>query len=265
MKLSKLLSAAVVACTLALNAMPLASSAAVTSIFGPGDLIKGSGDTVYYFATDGKRYVFTNSKAYFTWYPDFSGVKQIPDGLLGTIPLARQNVTYRPGKKMVKITTDPKVYAVDQGGVLRHVGSEELAETLYGLSWKSQIDDIADAFFINYKVGTPIQTASDYQPANVMTLTTTIAQDKQLDETAATISIGSVANGFVPTSLTVKKGTTVTWTNEDSALHSVVGSGWQSQELKYHESFQKQFNTVGSFDYHCGLHPVMQGTIHVVQ
>lgn len=265
MKLSKLIRAAVVTGALALSAMPLASNAAVTSIFAPGDLIKGSGDTVYYYGNDGTRYVFPNSKTYFTWFTDFSKVKQIPDGLLGTIPLARQNITYRPGKKMVKITTDPKVYVVDQGGVLRHVGSEQLAETLYGIAWKNQIDDIPDPFFINYKVGTPIQTASDFQPANVLTLTTTIAQDKQMDETAATISIGTVDYGFVPATITVKKGATVTWTNQDSALHSVVGNGWQSQEMKYHESYQKQFNTVGSYDYHCGLHPVMQGTINVVQ
>jgi len=264
MKLSKLIRAAVVMGTLALTALPLASNAAVTSIFGPGDLIKGSGDTVYYFGTDGRRYVFPNSKTYFTWFEDFSKVKQIPDGLLSTISLARYNVTYRPGKKMVKITTDPKVYVIDQGGILRHVGSEQLAQTLYGLAWKNQIDDIPDAFFINYKVGTPIQTASDFQPANVMTLTTTIAQDRQLDDTAATVTIGTVSNGFVPATMTIKKGTTVTWTNQDSALHTVVGSGLQSQELKYQDSYQKKFDTVGSFDYHCGIHSVMQGTINVV-
>jgi len=265
MKLAKLFRAAVVTGTIALSALPLASNAAVTSIFSPGDLIKGSGDTVYYYGNDGTRYVFPNSKTYFTWFTDFSKVKQIPDGLLGTIPLARQNITYRPGKKMVKITTDPKVYVVDQGGILRGIATEQLAQTLYGISWKNQVDDIPDAFFINYKVGTPIQTASDYQPANVLTLTTTIAQDKQMDETAATISIGSASTGYVPATLTVKKGTTVTWTNQDSTTHNVVGSGWQSQQLKYRESFQKQFNTVGSFDYHCGDHPVMQGTINVVQ
>jgi len=264
MKLPQLIRAAVVTSTLVLSTLPLASNAAVTSVFGPGDLIKGSGDTVYYYGTDGRRYVFPNSKTYFTWYNDFSKVKQIPDGLLSTIPLARSNVTYRPGKKMVKITTDPKVYAVDQGGILRGIASEQLAQTLYGISWKNQVDDIPDAFFINYKVGTPIQTAADFQPANVMTLTTTIAQDKQLDDTAATISIGTVSNGFVPATMTIKKGTTVTWTNQDSALHTVIGNGFQSQELKYQESYQKRFDTVGSYDYHCGIHPVMKGTINVV-
>ena len=249
--------------TMALLAAPLASHAAVTQTFSAGDLIKGSMDTVYYFASNGKRYVFPNSKTYFTWYKDFSGVKTISDGQLSTIPLGG-NVTYRPGYKIVKITTDPRTYVIDQGGVLRHVTSESLAQTLYGISWKNQIDDLPDPFFINYKVGTPIQTASDYQPDNVKTLTTTIAQDKQFDNTTLTVSIGSVSNGFVPTTDTVKTGTTVVWTNRDNMVHNVVGSNFNSGDIQPGASYSHQFNTAGSFDYSCTIHPAMQGTINVV-
>jgi plastocyanin len=254
---------ATVAATISLVVTPIASQAAVTTAFGPGDLIKGSGSTVYYFGQDGKRYVFPNDKTYFTWFSDFSKVKQIPDNMLSTIPL-KNNVTYRPGKKMVKITTDPKTYVVDQGGILRHVTSESLAQTLYGLSWKNQIDDIPDPFFINYKIGTPIQTASDYNPGNTMTLTTTIAQDKQLDETKMTVTIGDKSAGFVPTSITIKKGTEVTWYNNDSSEHMVQGNGFSSSMLKYGQSWSYQFNTVGSFDYKDPNFTVMQGTVNVV-
>jgi len=253
---------AAVASTLAMVAAPLATNAMMTTAFSYGDLIKGTGDTVYYLASNGKRYVFPNSKTYFTWYTDFKTVKQIPDGTLSTIPLGG-NVTYRPGIKMVKITTDPKVYAVDQGGFLRHVASEQLAETLFGLAWKSRIDDVPDAFFVNYRVGTQIQTASDYNPANVATQTTTINQDKQFDETKITVSIGSVSNGFVPTSVTVKKGTTVTWVNQDNMVHNVSGNGFASGDIKYGESYSHTFNTAGSYNYNCTIHPVMQGTVNV--
>lgn len=260
--LKKLSRLAAVASTLAMVAAPLATHAMTTTAFSHGDLIKGSGDTVYYLGSNGKRFVFPNSKTYFTWYKDFSTVKQIPDGLLATIQLGG-NVTYRPGIKMVKITTDPKVYAVDQGGFLRHVGSEQLAETLFGLAWKSRIDDVPDSFFVNYRVGTQIQTASDYNPANVSTLTTTISQDKQLDETKITVSIGSVSNGFVPTTLTVKAGTTVTWVNQDNMVHNVTGNGWSSGDLKYGQTFSHTYNSVGSHDYKCTIHPTMQGTVNV--
>lgn len=265
MRMSKLAGALALATSLGLAFSPLATHAAVTTAFGPGDLIKGSGSTVYYLATDGHRYVFPNEKTYFTWYKDFSLVKQIPDGMLSTMPLARANVTYRPGVKMLKVTTDPRTYVVDQGGVLRLVASEQMAQTLYGISWKNLIDDLPDAFFANYRRGTPLLTAADYKPADVTTQTTTIAMDKQLDASQVTVTIGTVENGFVPPTLTIKKGATVTWVNNDSNEHIVVGGWGQSQSLKYQESYVHAFNTVGSFDYHDDTHPVMKGTVNVVQ
>src|SRR3989338_5981385 len=101
-------------------AFPNVASAATLAA---GDLIKASGPAVYYYAADGKRYVFPNEKTYFTWYSGFSSVKTITDAELAAVMIGG-NVTYRPGVKMVKITTDPKVYAVSNGGVLRHVPSE---------------------------------------------------------------------------------------------------------------------------------------------
>lgn len=244
---------------------PLATRAEVTTAFSPGDLIKGTQfSTVYYFGPDGRRYVFPNDKTYFTWYSDFSKVKTVPDGVLGAIPLGKSNVTYRPGFKMVKITTDPKTYVVDQGGVLRHVPNEEIAKTLYGISWNNKIDDIPDPFFINYKVGTPLSSASDFKPADVMTGTPTIAIDKQFDEKAVTVTISSQSNGFVPATTTIKTGSTVTWTNNDIVAHSVVGTGFESAVLQPGQTYTKTFSFAGSFDYHCGVHPVMNGTINVV-
>ena len=252
MNLSRVLSSLSAAVLLVSVLAPTSAFAATTGAFNSGDLIKGSGSTVYYFAANGKRFVFPNEKTYFTWYRDFSTVKQITDGQLATIPLGG-NVTYRPGRKMIKITTDPKVYAVDQGGFLRHVASESLAQTLYGISWKGNIEDVPDAFFTNYRSGTEIQTASDY-----------INQDKQFDETHVTVTIGSVSNGFVPTTLTVKRGTTITWTNADITEHTVTGAGMNSGMIAPGATFSHQFNTVGAFDYHCSLHTVMQGTINVI-
>lgn len=112
-------------------------------------------DAVYYCANDGKRYVFPNDKIYFSWYDDFSTVETVSADILASVPLGG-NVTYRPGTSLVKITTDPKVYAVDTGGILRWVTSEDIAESLYGSNWKDAVEDIPDAFFINYRIGLPI-------------------------------------------------------------------------------------------------------------
>jgi hypothetical protein len=117
-----------------------------------GDLIKGSLPAVYYCGSDGKRYVFVNDKAYFTWYSDFSKVKTVSDSTLASIMIGG-NVTYRPGVRMVKIQSDPKVYAVSRGGTLRWISSEATAVSLYGTDWAKLVDDVADSFFVNYTVG----------------------------------------------------------------------------------------------------------------
>lgn len=116
-------------------------------------------DAVYYCGADGKRYVFPNSKIFFSWYEDFSDVQTITPEELASIPIGGA-VTYRPGTRLIKITTDPKVYAVSRGGELRWITSEEIAETLYGSGWAKQVEDLPDAYFANYRIGEPINYAT---------------------------------------------------------------------------------------------------------
>ena len=144
---------------------PLSSVSAQT--LSPGTLIKGSTSAVYYYATNGTRLVFPNEKTYFTWYTDFSDVLTITDTELAAIPLGG-NVTYRGGERLVKIVSDPKVYAVAHGGVLRWVQTETVAQALYQSNWAQHVDDISDAFFTNYTLGAPIAQASDFSPSNEM-------------------------------------------------------------------------------------------------
>ncbi len=128
-----------------------------------GDLIKSSGPAVYYYGADGKRYVFPYLKVYQSWYSDFSSVKIITDEQLATIIIGG-NVTYKPGVKMVKINTDPKVYAVAANGTLRWVKTEQIAKDLYGDNWANLVEDVPDAFFVNYQMGEPIELSSDFIP-----------------------------------------------------------------------------------------------------
>lgn len=123
-----------------------------------GDLIKASTPAVYYLADDGKRYVFPNEKTFKTWFSDFSGVKVLSDAELAAIQIGG-NITYRSGTSLVKITTDPKVYAVSPGGMLHHIGSEQIAMDLFGSDWNQQIHDVPDAFFTNYSVGQAINSS----------------------------------------------------------------------------------------------------------
>lgn len=83
---------------------------------------------------------------------------------------------------------------------------------------------------------------------------------------------------FNPADLSVKKGTTVVWTNKDSVKHTVVSaskemgaarapadSDFKSEALNKGESFEFQFNKAGVYDYICGIHPYMKGRITVVE
>lgn len=121
-----------------------------------GSLVRTSASpSVYYCGSDGKRYVFPNAQTYATWYDGFSTVKTITGDELANIRLGG-NVTYRPGVKLVKIQTEPKVYAVDKNGTLRWVASPEVATKYYGASWAKKVEDIPDTFFTNYTIGQPI-------------------------------------------------------------------------------------------------------------
>lgn len=71
---------------------------------------------------------------------------------------------------------------------------------------------------------------------------------------------------FVEKNITVKAGTTVTWTNNDIAPHTVTsdtGSVLDSGNLSLGQSFSMTFNTPGTYNYHCAIHPSMTGTVTV--
>jgi hypothetical protein len=130
-----------------------------------GDVDTQHDTAVYYVATDGRRHAFSNHKIYFTWYADFAGVQEISLEKLSSIPLGT-NVTYKPGVKMVKFTTDDKAYAVSKGGMLHWVTTEAAAIELYGDKWNENIDDISDAFYLDYGFGPPdIASIADFDPA----------------------------------------------------------------------------------------------------
>lgn len=134
---------------------------------------------VYYVGSDGKRYVFPTEKTYLTWYSDFSGVKEISATELASYMIGG-NVTYRPGMRMIKIQSDPKVYAITKGGILKEIGSETVAKALYGATWNKQIDDLPDAFFINYKIGSKISEAANYVVDTEKSASASINIDKGL-------------------------------------------------------------------------------------
>ncbi len=70
---------------------------------------------------------------------------------------------------------------------------------------------------------------------------------------------------FLPQRITVKPGTTVTWTNDDDDSHTVTSSAklFKSRPLDTGDKFSFTFTTPGAYAYFCSLHPHMTGTIVV--
>ncbi|MFA5413502.1 MAG: cupredoxin family copper-binding protein [Patescibacteria group bacterium] len=68
---------------------------------------------------------------------------------------------------------------------------------------------------------------------------------------------------FSPPSVTIAAGGEVTWTNRDSANHTVTGEDWGSELFGKDQSFTKKFETPGVYPYHCVPHPNMTGRIIV--
>lgn len=76
------------------------------------------------------------------------------------------------------------------------------------------------------------------------------------------VSIKDLA--FDPSSITVRAGDTVTFTNNDTVTHSVIGDGGiNGGDLGSGESYKETFETAGTFNYHCATHPFMEGEVVV--
>lgn len=72
---------------------------------------------------------------------------------------------------------------------------------------------------------------------------------------------------FKPDVIKVKKGTTITWTNKDPTKHTVSseeGNYLDSQLINKGQTYQKTFDTVGTYKYHCKPHPDMIAVVIVV-
>lgn len=69
---------------------------------------------------------------------------------------------------------------------------------------------------------------------------------------------------FNPSTITIKKGESINWTNEDGPAHTATGAGFDSKILATGKSYSHTFNDAGTFDYRCTIHPSMKGQVVVL-
>ena len=80
------------------------------------------------------------------------------------------------------------------------------------------------------------------------------------------VAIGMMGLAFGPKDVTVKKGTKITWTNEEDIPHNVVaedGADFQSDTFGKGKTFSFTPKADGTINYVCTIHPGMEGTITV--
>lgn len=70
---------------------------------------------------------------------------------------------------------------------------------------------------------------------------------------------------FEPMTITIAAGQTVRWFNDDTAPHTVsaIDRSWDSGDLPPGASFERRFDTPGTYPYLCRYHPRMTGTVQV--
>jgi plastocyanin len=71
---------------------------------------------------------------------------------------------------------------------------------------------------------------------------------------------------FMPAELTVAAGTTVEWVNQDDIPHTVVSDDkktFKSKALDTDDKFSFTFNTPGTYNYFCSIHPKMTAKVIV--
>jgi plastocyanin len=95
-----------------------------------------------------------------------------------------------------------------------------------------------------------------------------LVKDVTIPTNAATMG----DKAYSPNPIDVKVGEGVTWTNDDSQIHTATsgaagaadaGSVFDSGILSPDATFDFVFDTAGTYDYHCTMHPQMVGTVNV--
>jgi plastocyanin len=114
----------------------------------------------------------------------------------------------------------------------------------------------------------PDSTRKSSKPASSQTSTATTNPSTTPAENGNSVTIKD--DSFGPKNIIIKEGTTVTWTNQDSARHTVTADTASADAPKSElfgkgETYSFTFKTAGTYNYHCEVHPNMKGTITVTK
>jgi len=96
--------------------------------------------------------------------------------------------------------------------------------------------------------------------------------DATVENAAGSASPGCEPDCFIPSTVTIEVGETVTWDNTDGGAAHTASAGnptdgpsgvWDSSLIMVGASYSYTADTAGTFDYYCMVHPWMEGTLIV--
>jgi plastocyanin len=120
--------------------------------------------------------------------------------------------------------------------------------------------------------GDGVYATADDVPAkdasgNVVMVSFMVTADVNVNVQVSVSDVAIKNNAFTPTTVTVKKGAKIVWTNMDSVAHNVVSDTgvFTSQSLQKGEAYTLDTANLatGTYAYHCSIHPTMTGTVIV--
>lgn len=125
-------------------------------------LKKSDKNEVYYYAADGKRYVFPTTETYITWFRTIkiSDIQTFDLVKLYETPLGG-NVTCRPGT-LIQTPTDPNIYIVTKNGHIRALADKTILDLAYDYKWQKMVLTVPNFYFTNYTVDKPVSDLAEF-------------------------------------------------------------------------------------------------------
>ena len=111
---------------------------------------------------------------------------------------------------------------------------------------------------------TTTRTPTTATPPPKTTTTTTPPNTTTQPQTPKTVTNSIVSFAFNPNPISINVGDTVRWTNNDPVDHTTTSlSNWDSGSLSLGASYSEVFESPGTFNYFCSIHPSMVATVVV--
>jgi len=102
---------------------------------------------------------------------------------------------------------------------------------------------------------------------STMNMSNNNSSNSHTQSSVATNAVTIQNFAFSPTDISIKAGTSVTWTNKDSVTHTVTETDGQtgpnSSDVSPNGTYTFTFTKAGTYHYHCSIHTEMVGTVTV--